>query len=51
MDDILGFLLVATLAIVAIASVAIVVHRNAARARWAADFWLSGRNRSGGTSF
>ena len=49
MDGILGILLLATLAIVAVASVAIVVRHNAARARWAADFWLSGRERSDGT--
>ena len=43
MDGILGILVIATLAIVAVSSVAIVVRHNAARARWAADFWLAGR--------
>ena len=51
MDGIFEVILIATLAIIAVSSVALVVRRNAARARWAADFWLSARNRSGGTSF
>jgi hypothetical protein len=46
MNAILGVLLIATLAIVAIASVAIVIRHNAARAKWAADFWMAGRERS-----
>jgi hypothetical protein len=44
MDGGLGILLIATLAVVA--ATVVVVRRNAARARWAAEFWLAGRERT-----
>jgi|RhiMethySRZTD1v2_1073278.scaffolds.fasta_scaffold233314_2 hypothetical protein len=44
MDGGFGILLIAALAVVAVTVV--VLRRNAARVRWAAEFWLAGREKT-----